>query len=145
MDKISKLCWCKICNKKYSSYKSLWNHNKKFHNIIVSKLDHTVSNITQNVSKQNISSLNCKFCNKILSTAQNRWKHENKVCKKKINENNKFKEIEEQNKQHVQTINGFKLCIETELLLKEENKKLKEELKNINLTKIKEDINDIKK
>ena len=22
---------CKICNKFYSSYKSLWNHNKKFH------------------------------------------------------------------------------------------------------------------
>ena len=23
---------CKVCNKDYSSYKSLWNHNKKFHN-----------------------------------------------------------------------------------------------------------------
>ena len=22
---------CKLCNKKYASYKSLWNHNKKFH------------------------------------------------------------------------------------------------------------------
>ena len=24
---------CKICNKQYSSYKSWWNHDKKFHNI----------------------------------------------------------------------------------------------------------------
>ena len=23
---------CKLCNKNYKSYKSLWNHNKKFHN-----------------------------------------------------------------------------------------------------------------
>ena len=22
---------CNICNKQYSSYKSLWNHNKEFH------------------------------------------------------------------------------------------------------------------
>ena len=22
---------CKICNKQYASYQSLWNHNKKFH------------------------------------------------------------------------------------------------------------------
>ena len=23
--------FCNICNKKYASYQSLWNHNKKFH------------------------------------------------------------------------------------------------------------------
>jgi hypothetical protein len=27
------MCYeCKICSKDYSSYQSLWNHNKKFHN-----------------------------------------------------------------------------------------------------------------
>ena len=26
--------YCTICNKNYSSYKSLWNHNKLFHNEI---------------------------------------------------------------------------------------------------------------
>ena len=31
---------CNICNKLYSSYKSLWNHNKDFHN-----------NINKNVAK----------------------------------------------------------------------------------------------
>ena len=25
---------CKICKKFYKSYKSIWNHNKKYHNII---------------------------------------------------------------------------------------------------------------
>ena len=23
--------YCSICNKKYASYQSIWNHNKKFH------------------------------------------------------------------------------------------------------------------
>jgi hypothetical protein len=33
MDKKDRLFICDICNKNYSSYKSLWNYNKKFHNI----------------------------------------------------------------------------------------------------------------
>lgn len=31
MDNKDGLNKCNICNKRYSSYKSLWNHNKKFH------------------------------------------------------------------------------------------------------------------
>ena len=32
MDQKNGLYRCNICNKPYSCYKSLWNHNKKFHN-----------------------------------------------------------------------------------------------------------------
>ena len=29
--------YCNICSKKYKSYKSLWNHNNKFHNTNTTK------------------------------------------------------------------------------------------------------------
>jgi hypothetical protein len=67
---------CDICNKSYSSYQSLWIHNKKFH---VSKVIQNVSNDNPNVSNK----LLCKYCKKKFSTTQNKWKHENKVCKVK--------------------------------------------------------------
>ncbi len=30
--------YCKVCNKKYKTYKTLWEHNKKFHNDNVQKM-----------------------------------------------------------------------------------------------------------
>ena len=38
---------CKICNKKYKSYQSLWNHNKKFHNpnVVVCSSNEVVSDV----------------------------------------------------------------------------------------------------
>ena len=101
-----------------------------------------------------INKIKCEFCSKEFNTRQSKSKH-----KKKCKETNKFKEIEEQNKQLMQTINELKnqvaLIINDKCEIhhktlqkinnqKEENKKLKEELKNINLTKIKKDIDDIK-
>jgi hypothetical protein len=76
---------CKICNKYYHSYQSLWNHNKKFHNNIcdhyINLGDHKDTNI-------------CKYCNKLFANRHSRWRHE-KNCKPKINlieENNLLKE-----------------------------------------------------
>lgn len=45
---------CKICNKNYASYKSLWNHNKKFHKVIT---DNSNSKVSLNVlnSKSKVS------------------------------------------------------------------------------------------
>ena len=54
---------CKLCNKKYASYQSFWNHNKKFHNDV---------NINQ-IHK-------CENCNKVLASRQSKWRHEN-ICK----------------------------------------------------------------
>lgn len=61
---------CTSCNKTYSSYQSLWNHNKKQHNVEIKEKDYC-----------------CKFCNKKLSCRQSKWRHE-KTC-------TKFKESEE--------------------------------------------------
>lgn len=54
---------CKLCNKKYASYQSFWNHNKKFHNDV---------NINQ-IHK-------CENCNKNLASRQSKWRHL-KICK----------------------------------------------------------------
>lgn len=84
---------CKYCNKDYSSYQSLWIHNKKYHNVINKNGIHSVKSCLQNVQIgiQNVSNHNtntkvinkntiCKYCNSELSNRQSRWRHE-KICK----------------------------------------------------------------
>jgi hypothetical protein len=44
---------CNICNKKYASNSSLWNHNKKFHkvqgmHIVTQSVVHCVPNVVHN-------------------------------------------------------------------------------------------------
>ena len=86
----------------------------------------------------------CRKCGKVFYNVKTRLSHEQK-CKQ--NDINKFEKLEEKNKELGKTINELKnqiLFMQNEVLLEEENEKLKKELKNINLTKIKEDIDDIK-
>ena len=69
---------CNICNKVYSSYKTLWTHNKNIHN-------NNSTNIPKN-SKKNpknsniIHNYNCRYCDKIYEKIKTRWAHEQK-CK----------------------------------------------------------------
>ena len=77
---------CNICNKSYSSYSSLWNHNKNIHknNII-----HNNKNTTFCKQNDNINNLICNYCNKIFSHRNSKWVHEKKckiVCNKKEQE-----------------------------------------------------------
>lgn len=55
---------CEKCNKKYASYQSLWNHNKRIHCTEIIK-DET---------------LKCDHCSKSLASRQSKWRHE-KICK----------------------------------------------------------------
>ena len=48
---------CKICNKSYSNYESLWKHNK----MIVDK----TNNINSSENSNDIQIYNCIYCNKI--------------------------------------------------------------------------------
>ena len=61
MSNIDGLHICKICNKQYSCYKSLWNHTKKIHtpnNAIISQISvNNQSNISNNTSL--INNYNC--------------------------------------------------------------------------------------
>ena len=126
----SELC-CNICNKIYASKSSLCNHNKKFHspNVIKSNIlcNTPVINSNTNVIQSNTKEYNCKYCNKIFKMRQYKWKHEQQC---KIKENNKFKEIEEQNKQLIETINELKNQVA--LILKEKGKIHHKTLQKIN-------------
>lgn len=78
---------CNVCNKDYSSYKSLWNHIKKYHNDNQQKI-----NKNQHVNQHEINTiipynkLICNFCKKTFSFMQSRWRHEQK-CKTKNDDN----------------------------------------------------------
>ena len=81
---------CKVCEKVYASYQSLWNHNRNMHTCAViqsnpmviqksSKSNPIINNDTLTSSTNNIM---CKYCNKIFKYKQGKWKHEQKCCKK---------------------------------------------------------------
>ena len=71
---------CKICVKEYSSYKSLWNHNKKFHKPVSAGSQLKVSKKSAESQQQVKTVLDCKYCNKSYNHKQSRWRHE-KICK----------------------------------------------------------------
>ena len=80
---------CNICNKLYSSYQSLWIHNKKFHeksNSITAHNTHFTPIITQN---------NCKYCKKKFTRNYNAIRHE-KTCKNKVIEVSEITELKKE-------------------------------------------------
>ena len=99
--------YCNICNKKYVSYKSLWNHNRKFHKVDGNKKE-TKTNTFGNKkeTKTNIplvineSITKCKYCDKNFTTRQSTYRHMKHYCKEKKEKNemddikNKVNEIE---------------------------------------------------
>jgi uncharacterized Zn-finger protein len=84
---------CNICIKKYSSYKSLWNHNKKFHKNTVSLNNPEVSQsgfkvspkVSLKVSLENTGNYKCSYCDNKYKHKQSKYKHE-----KKCNTNNEI-------------------------------------------------------
>jgi len=93
---------CKICNKTYSSYQSLWNHNKKFHTLESTNLPPKPTNLppkTTNLPPKTtfvpIQNIQCNYCNKIFSRNDSLKRHL-KICKLKIDHrDNQLKLIEE--------------------------------------------------
>ncbi len=107
---------CDICDKKYSSYQSLWIHNKKFHNNNITNNHENITNNHENITNnhenitnnhENITNnhelikvvgkisqkLQCKFCNKLFKHYQNKWDHEKNYCKSNPIPNNNKKDI----------------------------------------------------
>jgi hypothetical protein len=84
--------FCKLCDKKYKSYQSLWNHNNKFHQEL------NIQIINDN--KKNCK-FNCTYCNMGFKYNHSMKLHMEKTCKRKgpiieqnkniIEENNKLK------------------------------------------------------
>ena len=117
MDNLNGSFKCDQCNKFYSSYKSIWNHNKKFHNKCIN-LTTTNNNLTTTnnnfLTTNNNSDIicnpsknyRCKYCNKSYNIQQSRWKHE-QSCNNKINlleENIKLKQENELLKKNNQLV-----------------------------------------
>lgn len=100
--KINGIHRCEICDKTYASYKSLWNHNKKFHNNINQHSNQHFNQYINQHSNQHFNQytnqhfnqystnqlqiyftkLICKYCNKKFSFNQSRWVHEKKYVLK---------------------------------------------------------------
>jgi len=85
---------CKICNKNYKSYQSLWNHNHKYH---YDNNPQNSSSITQktSINPQNFSSIQfqlkdennklfCNCCKKFFSRIDNLKRHQIKCNKNKF-------------------------------------------------------------
>jgi len=87
---------CDICIKKYSSYKSLWNHNKKFHTHILTP----ETPIHPPEQHQNKSENKCIFCNIIFSRKDSLTRHINK--NRCINEKSKDDKIEKIEKENIE-------------------------------------------
>jgi len=140
---------CKICNKQYSSYKSWWNHDKKFHNIknitnensdtYIENSDTYIENSDTYIENSdtyietvvNINkSLTCEICNKIFNLRSTK-SHHKKTCKM-INNNtiNKIDQLEEKNKKLENTINEIKK--QFSLIIKEKGKMHHKTLQKIN-------------
>ena len=110
---------CNMCNTKYISRQSLWNHNNRFHN------DNSIQNVytmstpsvqnvytmsTSGIHSDNIKNNICNYCNIKLSNRQSRWRHEQKCIKK----NDKIDKLTKEN-----------------TLLKKENEDIKNQISNI--------------
>lgn len=70
---------CIICNKKYASYTSWYNHNTKFHTNNSTSTTPSTSNAI--IPVQTVKH-NCPFCNREFNYSSNCSKHK-KICKKK--------------------------------------------------------------
>ncbi len=118
---------CKVCNKKYASYKSWWNHNNKFHISKLKNVELNVENVELNFKKN--KSLTCELCNKIFNLRSTK-SHHKKTCKIINNKINTFEQLEEKNKELENTINEIKKQVS--LIIKEKGKIHHKTLQKIN-------------
>ena len=121
--------FCKICKKKYASYKSLWFHNSKYH-ITKSIPECAPEKIPLPNCDQTLvtnSSNSCSICSKLLSNRHSRWRHEQTCKTKNINELELMKkEIEKSKIEAQKQIEKSKLESQKELAeYKKEMEKLK--------------------
>ena len=104
---------CNVCDTNYSSYQSLWIHNKKFHLIDKKdpptiKKDNQLNEIDHNAPDKSV----CTYCNKKLSNSQSRWRH-GKICDVKNKETIMSFDFKEELKkiknEFKQQLNNFKI------------------------------------
>jgi hypothetical protein len=118
---------CNICNKTYSSYKTLWTHNKNKHKINnLNNLNNSENNLIK--SEKNI---NCRYCNKEYYNIKSRWSHEKK-CQIIFNEKEQEKQI---NEIKIAEINSNKEIKLAQIKLAEINSNKEKEIKLAEINK----------
>ena len=93
---------CEICIKLYKSYKSLWNHNRKYHNVQNNHLnnhDNHLDNPNDYLKSGSKQIYTCKKCNKTFKYSQNKWRHEKSCIGKPENQTNINNIIEKMQKE----------------------------------------------
>ena len=138
MQKVITNFHCNLCKKYYSSYQSLWIHNKKFHtNNVVSNVVPVISNVVSNVVPISLETkkYNCKLCNKEFNNRCNKWRHE-QLCKKKNNtiDNNLNNELIELKNKNTELENSLKEIKELLINSKIHHKTLQKINKQLNTT-----------
>jgi len=130
---------CKICNKHYKTYQTLWKHNKKFHiNNIIESLQKSEEDCIKSEKSPKNNAIDkkiydCRFCNKKYNNKNSRWSHEQK-CKniiKETNELNKLKESKEIKKLELELKKQEATILRLKLKLEKSNK-----IDNITLNKL---------
>jgi len=131
---------CKICNKTYSSYSSLWTHTKNIH-----KAEINISKLTVNATYDNnplkINKIyKCNYCDNEYNHKQSRWSHHQK-CKIIFEEKEKKCKIifeEKEQKKQLFEIKIAKINKKKEIKLAKINEKIKlaEINKELELAKI---------
>jgi len=119
---------CKQCDKKYSSYKSLWFHNYKYHKIEVNPDVNIVNIPVNNLVNNNV---NCKFCNKSFTTRQSKSRHENHFCKKEKENKINLVKINEENIELKEQVKKLTKDAEENIELKETMKKLTKDVEEM--------------
>ena len=162
---------CNICNKMYVSYKSLWNHNKKFHKIEsntnvtipvtnvtipvtnvtipvtnvtipVTNVTIPVANITMSTNHNLLEKKNiCEYCNKNFATRHSKSEHKKKSCK--FNPNNPNNNINHNNNEELlkNEINELKDKINLLLKFNKIHPKTLQKINTQNINNIQNNIN----
>ena len=108
---------CKQCNRTYKTYKSLWNHNKKFHNDNVIIGDHKVDSTRDPKGDHLVitSKSGCKYCGIQFNNRHNRWRHEQKCESNNLNIKSDVEDLKKQNQNLQSEINELKLLLQKSL------------------------------
>ena len=118
---------CNTCNKIFSSYKTLWTHNKNKHkNNNIKKYHKDIIKYQNNDDENKI--FVCKYCNKEFSFNNNRYRHEQKckiIFEEKQNNEIKLAEINKEKEIKLAEINE-KIELK-KLEIKKENSLIKKE------------------
>ena len=111
---------CNKCDKKYSSYQSLWIHNKKFHSSDGSKVGTTGGNNSGN--KVTFKIYICNICSKEYNNKYSKYKHQ-KICTNANQKTNEIKELKIEIKQEIDKLKDENIKLK-KLIGKKANKKV---------------------